>query len=98
MKRLLYLRNKSTELDHNVPSFPEQITSRKGIVTFSFQYCAADYAGYLVFSISLGPTYFRMSFHVLKVFWWAVLKGVEEKLGGPQFFLDGIWGALNAKR
>ena len=55
-------------------SFPEQITSRKDIVTVSFQYCAADYAGYVVFSISLGPTYFCMSFHVLNVFWWAVLK------------------------
>ena len=51
-----------------MPSFPEQITSRKGIVTVSFQYCAADYAGYVVFSISLGPTYFRMSFRVLKFF------------------------------
>ena len=75
LKRPHYLKNKSTELDHDVPSFPEQITSRKGIVTVSFQYCAADYARYVVFSISLRPTYFRMSFHVLILFWWAVLKG-----------------------
>ena len=58
-----------------MPSFPEQITSRKGIVTVSFQYCAADYAVYVVFSISLGPKYFRMSFHVLDVFCGAVLIG-----------------------
>ena len=44
------------------------LKSRKGIVTVSYQYCAADYAGYVVFSISLGPTYFRMSFRVLKFF------------------------------
>ena len=75
LKRLHYLKNKSAELGHDVPSFPEQITSRKGIVTVSFQYCAADYARYVVFSISLRPTYFRMSFHVLILFWWAVLKG-----------------------
>ena len=75
LKRPHYLKNKSTELGHDVPSFPEQFTSRKGIVTVSFQYCAADYARYVVFSISLRPTYFRMSFHVLILFWWAVLKG-----------------------
>ena len=47
-----------------MPPFPEQITSRKGSVTVSL----------VVFSISLGPTYFRMSFHVL-YFWSAVLNG-----------------------
>ena len=24
--------------------------------------------------------------------------GVEEKLGGPQFFLDGIWGSLKCQK
>ena len=48
-----YLRNKQEHKAHYKSSFPEQITSRKDIVTDSF------------LNFFLGPKYFRIFFHVL---------------------------------